>query len=146
LSSAGPLGQNNEFARYATEPYLNHIAQQIPGLNHTTWQTDRHTGRREAQTTRRDSQRLTLHRQAGRWRCVPRAGHHHAGDRTGRWQVCERCKLPRAQQERTAPQPPLAQLALGSEHTTTAQPSARPVIRRERAENRMDTTPRLPPR
>jgi hypothetical protein len=52
--------QHNEFARYATEPYLNHIAQQIPGLNRATWQTDRHTGRREEQTTAEDQTARTL--------------------------------------------------------------------------------------
>jgi hypothetical protein len=53
--------QHNEFARYATEPYLNHIAEQIPGLNHTTWQTNRHDGRREEQTTAEDQAARTLH-------------------------------------------------------------------------------------
>jgi hypothetical protein len=55
--------QGSEFARYATEPYLNHIAEQIPGLSHTTWQIDRHTGRREEQTTAEDqaARALGLH-------------------------------------------------------------------------------------
>jgi Thioredoxin len=53
--------QHNEFARYATERYLNQIAEQIPALNHTIWQTDRHTGRREEQTTAEDQTARTLH-------------------------------------------------------------------------------------
>jgi hypothetical protein len=53
--------QGSEFARYATEPYLNHIATQIPGLNHTEWQTDRHDGRREEQTTAEDQATRALH-------------------------------------------------------------------------------------
>jgi Thioredoxin len=52
--------QHNEFALYATEPYLNHIAEQIPGLNHATWQADRHNGRREEQTAAEDQTARTL--------------------------------------------------------------------------------------
>jgi hypothetical protein len=46
--------QGNEFASYVTESYLEHIARQIPGLNIAQWHTDRHTGRREEQTTAED--------------------------------------------------------------------------------------------
>jgi hypothetical protein len=52
--------QDSEFVRYATEPYLNHIAEQLPGLNHTAWQTNRHDGRREEQTTAEDQTARTL--------------------------------------------------------------------------------------
>jgi hypothetical protein len=43
--------QRSEFLGYVTEPYLQNIARQIPALNLTQWHTDRHTGRREEQTT-----------------------------------------------------------------------------------------------
>lgn len=53
--------QQNEFAHYATEAYLNHIAQQVPRLNLTQWRADRHDGRREEQTTAEDQTARTLH-------------------------------------------------------------------------------------
>lgn len=55
--------QGSEFATYATESYLENIARQIPGLNLAQWHTDRHTGRREEQTTQEDqtAQALGLH-------------------------------------------------------------------------------------
>jgi Thioredoxin len=53
--------QGNEFTAYATNANLALIARQIPGLNLTQWQTDRHTGRREEQTTAEDqTARTTL--------------------------------------------------------------------------------------
>jgi hypothetical protein len=52
--------QGSEFATYATENYLNNIARQIPGLNLPRWHTDRHTGRREEQTTSEDHTATTL--------------------------------------------------------------------------------------
>lgn len=52
--------QQNEFAHYATQPYLNHIAQQIPRLDLTQWHADRHDGRREEQTTAEDQTARTL--------------------------------------------------------------------------------------
>lgn len=53
--------QHSEFARYATEPYLDHIATQVPGLNRTAWRADRHDGRREEQTAAEDQTARTLH-------------------------------------------------------------------------------------
>lgn len=53
--------QHSEFENYATETYLDNIARQIPGLNIAQWHTDRHTGRREEQTTQEDqTARTTL--------------------------------------------------------------------------------------
>jgi protein-disulfide isomerase len=55
--------QGNEFATYVTENYLDNIAHQIRGLNIAQWHTDRHTGRREEQTTAEDqtARALNLH-------------------------------------------------------------------------------------
>jgi hypothetical protein len=41
--------ETSEFAPYATTTFLKSVAQQVPGLNLTRWQTDRHTERREEQ-------------------------------------------------------------------------------------------------
>jgi len=46
--------QGSEFASYATENYIDNIARQVPGLNLAQWHTDRHSGRREEQTTAED--------------------------------------------------------------------------------------------
>ncbi len=55
--------QGSEFIGYVTEPYLESIARQIPGLNLARWRSDRHTGRREEQTTGEDrtARALGLH-------------------------------------------------------------------------------------
>jgi hypothetical protein len=55
--------QGNEFIGYVTEPYLENIARQIPGLDLAEWRIDRHTGRREEQTTSEDraARELGLH-------------------------------------------------------------------------------------
>lgn len=52
--------QRKELTRYVTENYLDGVARQIPGLNITQWHTDRHTGRREEQTTSEDQQARTI--------------------------------------------------------------------------------------
>ncbi|MGA2451883.1 MAG: thioredoxin domain-containing protein [Solirubrobacteraceae bacterium] len=52
--------QRSEFAYYATESYVNNIARQVPGLNIPLWHTDRHTERREEQTTAEDRTARTL--------------------------------------------------------------------------------------
>ncbi len=52
--------QGKELTRYVTESYLEGIARQIPGLNLTRWHTDRHTGRREEQTTTEDQSARTI--------------------------------------------------------------------------------------
>lgn len=52
--------QGSEFATYATETYLDHIAQQVPELNIAQWHIDRHTERREEQTTAEDQTARTL--------------------------------------------------------------------------------------
>jgi hypothetical protein len=41
--------QTSEFESYATNSFLQSVASQVPGLNLTRWQTDRHTERREEQ-------------------------------------------------------------------------------------------------
>jgi protein-disulfide isomerase len=46
--------QGPELTHYVTEGYLQRIARQTPGLNLARWHTDRHTGRREEQTTGED--------------------------------------------------------------------------------------------
>jgi hypothetical protein len=46
--------QGRELTRYVTESYLEGIARQIPGLDLDRWHADRHTGRREEQTTAED--------------------------------------------------------------------------------------------
>jgi hypothetical protein len=46
--------QGKELTHYVTESYLEGIARQTPGLNLARWHTDRHTGRREEQTTTED--------------------------------------------------------------------------------------------
>jgi hypothetical protein len=55
--------QGSEFAAYVTETYLDNIARQVPGLNLARWHTDRHTERREEQTTLEDhtARALGLH-------------------------------------------------------------------------------------
>ena len=55
--------QGSEFATYATENYIDNIARQVPGLNLAQWHTDRHTERREEQTTAEDqtARALNLH-------------------------------------------------------------------------------------
>jgi len=55
--------QGNEFLKYVTERYLDNIAGQVPGLNLARWHADRHTGRREEQTTSEDqtARALGLH-------------------------------------------------------------------------------------
>lgn len=55
--------QGNEFVTYVTDSYLENIARQVPGLNLPRWQADRHTGRREEQTTAEDqtARALGLH-------------------------------------------------------------------------------------
>jgi protein-disulfide isomerase len=55
--------QGNEFVKYVSDPYLENIARQIPGLNLAHWRTARHTGRREEQTTSEDrtARALGLH-------------------------------------------------------------------------------------
>jgi protein-disulfide isomerase len=52
--------QGSEFAPYATETYLDNLAHQSPGLNVAQWHTDRHTERREEQTTQEDQTARTL--------------------------------------------------------------------------------------
>lgn len=52
--------QGSEFTTYATESYLDNIARQVPGLTLSVWHTDRHTGRREEQTTAEDQTARTL--------------------------------------------------------------------------------------
>jgi protein-disulfide isomerase len=52
--------QGDEHAHYATEPFLDHIASQVPDLNLARWHTDRHTGRREEQTTSEDQNARAL--------------------------------------------------------------------------------------
>lgn len=52
--------QGKELTHYVTEPYLNRIASQIPGLNLAQWHTDRTTGRREEQTAAEDQQAKAL--------------------------------------------------------------------------------------
>jgi protein-disulfide isomerase len=52
--------QGSEFVTYATENYIHNIARQVPGLSLAQWQTDRHTGRREEQTTAEDQTARTL--------------------------------------------------------------------------------------
>lgn len=46
--------QGKELTHYVTEGYLERIAHQTPGLNLARWHADRHTGRREEQTTTED--------------------------------------------------------------------------------------------
>ncbi len=55
--------QGSEFRNYVTEAYLDGLARQVPGLNLTRWQADRHAGRREEQTTAEDqgARNLGLH-------------------------------------------------------------------------------------
>lgn len=55
--------QGNEFADYSNEANLTLVAQQIPHLNLARWSADRHTARREEQTTSEDqtAQALALH-------------------------------------------------------------------------------------
>jgi Thioredoxin len=50
----------SEFETYATNSFLTQIAVQILGLSIPLWQTDRHTGRREEQTTQEDQTARTL--------------------------------------------------------------------------------------
>jgi protein-disulfide isomerase len=52
--------QHSEFAAYVTDGYLENIARQVHGLNIPLWQTDRHTERREEQTTTEDQTARTL--------------------------------------------------------------------------------------
>jgi hypothetical protein len=52
--------QGSEFATYATESYLENIARQVAGLNLPAWHTNRHTERREEQTTAEDQTARTL--------------------------------------------------------------------------------------
>jgi hypothetical protein len=52
--------QGSEFTPYATEAFLTNIARQIPNLNLAQWHADRHTGRREEQTTAEDQTARTL--------------------------------------------------------------------------------------
>lgn len=52
--------QGTELTYYATEGFLQGIAQQTPGLNLTRWHTDRHTGRREEQTVSENQAALAL--------------------------------------------------------------------------------------
>lgn len=55
--------QGSEFDNYATENYVDNIARQVPDLNLARWHTDRHTERREEQTTAEDqaARSLNLH-------------------------------------------------------------------------------------
>jgi protein-disulfide isomerase len=46
--------QGQELTHYVNESYLDGIARQTPGLDLARWHTDRHTGRREEQTTTED--------------------------------------------------------------------------------------------
>lgn len=46
--------QGPELTHYVTDGYLQRIARQTRGLNLAHWHTDRHTGRREEQTTAED--------------------------------------------------------------------------------------------
>jgi protein-disulfide isomerase len=46
--------QGRELTHYVNESYLEGIARQTPGLNLARWHADRHTGRREEQTTTED--------------------------------------------------------------------------------------------
>jgi hypothetical protein len=57
------IHQGSEFARYATEAFVQSIARLVPGLNLTRWRADRHAGRREEQTTAEDqaTRALGLH-------------------------------------------------------------------------------------
>lgn len=52
--------QGRELTHYVTESYLEGIARQTPGLNLARWYTDRHTGRREEQTTTEDQIALAI--------------------------------------------------------------------------------------
>lgn len=52
--------QGPELTRYVTEGYLQRIARQTPGLNLARWHADRHTGRREEQTTSEDQLARTI--------------------------------------------------------------------------------------
>jgi hypothetical protein len=52
--------QGKELTHYVTESYLEGIARQTPGLNLARWHTDRHTGRREEQTTTEDQIARTI--------------------------------------------------------------------------------------
>lgn len=52
--------QGKELTHYVTESYLEGIARQTPRLNLTHWHTDRHTGRREEQTTTEDQSARTI--------------------------------------------------------------------------------------
>ncbi len=52
--------QGKELTRYVTESYLESIARQTPGLNLLRWNIDRHTGRREEQTTTEDQIARTI--------------------------------------------------------------------------------------
>ncbi len=74
--------QRSEFAPYATETYLDNIAQQVPGLNLTQWHTDRHANRREEQTTAEDKSARTLDLHVTPSFRIGRAGdplHNYAG-------------------------------------------------------------------
>jgi protein-disulfide isomerase len=53
--------QGSEFATYATESYLDHIADQVPGLDLTQFRQAQHAGRREEQTTQEDQTARNLH-------------------------------------------------------------------------------------
>ena len=52
--------QGKELTHYVTESYLESIARQTPGLNLARWHADRHTGRREEQTTTEDQVASTI--------------------------------------------------------------------------------------
>src|SRR4029077_13700602 len=52
--------KGKQLTHYVTESYLDGIARQTPGLNLTRWHTDRHTGRREEQTTTEDQSARTI--------------------------------------------------------------------------------------
>ncbi len=52
--------QGRELTHYVTESYLEGIAHQTPGLNLARWHADRHTGRREEQTTTEDQSARTI--------------------------------------------------------------------------------------
>ena len=55
--------ERSEFESYATNAFLENVARQVPGLDIPLWQADRHTGRREEQTTAEDqtARKLGLH-------------------------------------------------------------------------------------
>ncbi|MGN6371737.1 MAG: DsbA family protein [Solirubrobacteraceae bacterium] len=52
--------QGREYTPYATESYLDDIAQQVPGLNFASWRHDRQSGRRSERVVADDRTARTL--------------------------------------------------------------------------------------